>query len=90
MSSSVPIRDLNYCAITYTLPQLEIVKPRMALCLGAKTFNSVRTALGLEPLTLQDACIPSAPTRVDATELYGFPTPAVGGRRMREDYKRSR
>lgn len=81
MSSNVPTRDLRSCAAAYTLPQLDIVKPRMALCLGAKTFNSVRSALGLPPLRLQEACIPSAHTRMDRTELYGVPHTGSWGTR---------
>ncbi|MDF0578914.1 uracil-DNA glycosylase family protein [Bradyrhizobium yuanmingense] len=73
ISSNVPMKDLRACAVAYTLPQLEIVKPRMALCLGAKTFNSIRSALGLGRLGWQDACIPSAHTRMGPTEIYGLP-----------------
>ncbi|QAU48718.1 uracil-DNA glycosylase family protein [Bradyrhizobium guangzhouense] len=73
MSSNVPMRDLRACALAYTLPQLDIVKPRMALCLGAKTFNSVRSALGFAPLPWRHACLPSAHTRIGPTELYGVP-----------------
>lgn len=71
MSSNVPMRDLHDCAVAYTLPQLDIVKPRMALCLGAKTFNSVRAALGLTPLRLREAYNSSPHTRMGRTELYG-------------------
>lgn len=73
MSSHVPTKDLHDCAAAYTLPQLDIVKPRMALCLGANTFNSVRSALGLAPLRLQEASISTAHTRMGGTEIYGVP-----------------
>ncbi|MCK1732395.1 hypothetical protein IVA79_00160 [Bradyrhizobium sp. 138] len=73
MSSSVPIKDLRACAVAYTLPQLHIVEPRMALCLGGKTFDSVRSALGLARLAWREACIPSAHTRLGPTEIYGVP-----------------
>ncbi|MCK1341124.1 hypothetical protein IVB38_35280 [Bradyrhizobium sp. 38] len=73
MSSKVPMKDLYRCAVTYTLPQLDIVKPRMALCLGAMTFDSVRSALGLGRLGWREACIPSAHTRMGPTEIYGVP-----------------
>ena len=36
MSSNVPTKDLRACAVAYTLPELEIVRPRMALCLGLR------------------------------------------------------
>lgn len=73
MSSHVPLKDLRACAAAYTLPQVDIVKPRMVLCLGAKTFNSVRSALGLAGLKWRNACQPSAHTRLGSTEFYGVP-----------------
>lgn len=81
MSSNVPTKDLRNCAVAYTLPQLDIVKPGIALCLGAKAFNSVRSGLGLSPLRLQEACIPSGPTRMGRTELYGVPHTGSWGTR---------
>ncbi|MET4290103.1 uracil-DNA glycosylase [Bradyrhizobium sp. LB8.2] len=72
-SSKVPMKDLYRCAVTYTLPQLDTVKPRMALCLGAMTFDSVRSALGLGRLGWREACSPSAHTRMGSTEIYGVP-----------------
>lgn len=81
MSSAVPITDLRSCAVVYTLPQLDIVKPRMALCLGAKTFSSVRPALGLPLLSWPDACTPSGHTRMGRTELCGVPHTGSWGTR---------
>lgn len=73
MTRNVPMRDMLYCAKTYTLPQVRIILPLMAVCLGAKTFNSVRRALGLPDLKLKEACVPSAHTIFNATEIYGVP-----------------
>ncbi|MGY8666283.1 hypothetical protein Q3C01_28580 [Bradyrhizobium sp. UFLA05-109] len=65
--------DMLYCAKTYTLPQMGIVQPLMAICLGAKTFNSLRRELGLPDLKLKDAYVPSAHTIYNGTEIYGVP-----------------
>jgi hypothetical protein len=73
MSGNVPMKYLKYCAERYTLPQIDIVRPRMAICLGSKTFNSVRSALQLFPLTFKQACQPSAHTIMSGTEIYGVP-----------------
>lgn len=73
MTSNVPMRDMLYCAETYTLPQIRIVRPLMGICLGAKTFNSLRRALRLPDLKLGEACVPSAHTTYNGTEIYGVP-----------------
>lgn len=73
MNNNVPMKDLRYCAAAYTIPQVQIVQPRMALCLGARTFNSVRSALNLARMSLHEACVPSAHTCVGRTEVYGVP-----------------
>jgi len=68
MSGNVPMIDLQYCAEKYTLEQIRIIKPQMAICLGAKTFNAVRTALKKQPgLPFSEACTPTAHT-VDTDE----------------------
>jgi uracil-DNA glycosylase len=71
MTGNVPMKDMLYCATTYTLPQLKIVQPVMAICLGAKTFNSLRRSLGLPELKLTEASAPSAHTVYNGTEIYG-------------------
>lgn len=73
MTGNIPMRDMQYCAETYTLPQIRIVQPAMAICLGVKTFNSIRRALGLPDLKLKDAHVPSAHTLCNGTEIYGVP-----------------
>lgn len=73
MTANISMRDMLYCARTYTLPQMRIVQPLMAICLGAKTFNSVRQAVGLPYLRLKDAHAPSAHTIYNGTEIYGVP-----------------
>jgi len=40
-SERIPRKDLVYCAETYTLPQIEIVSPLMAICLGKAAFRAV-------------------------------------------------
>ena len=73
MSGNVPMRDLRYCASTYTVPEIEIVQPLIALCLGAKTFNAIRCARNLPQMKLRAACVPSAHTLISGTEVYGVP-----------------
>ena len=73
MTGNVPMKDMLYCAETYALPQIRIVQPAMAVCLGAKTFNSLRRAMNLTDLRLQEAWAPFAHTNYNGTEIYGVP-----------------
>jgi uracil-DNA glycosylase len=43
----IPFRDLVRCARTYAIPQIETVSPRIAICLGGRTFDAIRSAEGL-------------------------------------------
>lgn len=54
MSSSIANKLFNECVLDYTLPQIEIVKPKMAICLGAKTLNAVRVAINSKPIKISD------------------------------------
>lgn len=73
MSAPVPMPDLADCARRFLLPQIEIVRPRMAICLGQATFNSVRRALRVPPLSLNEAGQPSGHTTYFGSEIYGSP-----------------
>ncbi|KJC43695.1 hypothetical protein UP09_17110 [Bradyrhizobium sp. LTSP885] len=73
MTARVPMTVLKHCADKYTLPQLRIVKPFMAICLGIKTFNSVRRALGKSPMLLREALQPNGHTKEHGVEIYGVP-----------------
>jgi uracil-DNA glycosylase len=45
MDARIPFRDLVRSAASYTLSQIEIVRPKMVLCLGSASFNAVRRAI---------------------------------------------
>ena len=78
-SARVPRRDLVSCAKTYALPQIEIVSPRMAICLGQKAFNAVRRAAGLRPTEWSKARLPGPHIRISSAEIYGLPHPTWRG-----------
>ena len=48
MGKSIPRRDLLRAAQEFGLPQIEIIKPRLVICLGKATFNAIREAAGFE------------------------------------------
>ena len=49
VSKSIPQRDLVRAAREFALPQIEIVGPRLVVCLGLVTFEALRKAIGLPP-----------------------------------------
>jgi hypothetical protein len=74
MSARIPMQDLSYCAETYTLSEIEIVQPRMVLCLGARTFNALQRGLGHRLSKLSEASLPTAHTKLqNGAEIYGVP-----------------
>lgn len=46
MSASIPLRDLVRAAREFALPQIEIVGPRLAVCLGKAAFDAIAVASG--------------------------------------------
>lgn len=64
MGSSLPQRDLDRAAREFALPQIQTVRPLLAICLGIATFNAVAGAAGRKKLpTLADA--------VESSFVYG-------------------
>lgn len=74
-SARIPSRDLEYCARTYTLPQIEIVSPRMAICLGKKTFRAVCRAADQHPTEWSRARLPRI--QINSVEIYELPHSAA-------------
>ncbi len=68
LSSAIPNRDLERAALEFAIPQMDIVAPRVAVCLGLKTFNGLRRAVGMDASPTIDVATNSpfshGPTRV--------------------------
>ena len=47
MSSSLPLKAMIRAAEEFALPQIEIVAPKIVICLGLNTFRALRIATGL-------------------------------------------
>lgn len=41
MSANIPVKLLEYSAEKYTLPEIEIVDPKIVICLGSKTYQVI-------------------------------------------------
>jgi hypothetical protein len=44
MGSDIPFPDLLWAAQEFALPQIRIVRPKLVVCLGLRTFNALRQA----------------------------------------------
>jgi restriction system protein len=45
-SGSIPMRDLIPAAQEFALPQIQIIRPKLVVCLGFDTFNAIRVVCG--------------------------------------------
>jgi len=86
MSHPIEARDLLYCADTYLLPQIRIVKPRMVVCLGKATLNAVRRAAGHAHIDLSQAQGREDAAHVDESAIYGVNHPGAWGTRNAGGY----
>ena len=59
VSSRIPEQDLMSAAKEFALPQIEIVNPRLVICLGLATFDALRRVHGLARAGNMDASINS-------------------------------
>lgn len=47
ISASIPPREIDRSVARYLLPQIEIVGPRLVICLGQQTLHAVKRSLGI-------------------------------------------
>lgn len=59
MSAGVPFADLKKAAEIYTVPEIEIVAPRLVVCLGADVYRAILKTLELPPAGNLDMAIKS-------------------------------
>ena len=70
MSATIPAADMNYSAVNYALPQIYIVQPKMVICLGSRTYNAMRRALGAKNVPLRDGLQQPA-LEYGTSKIYG-------------------
>ena len=69
MSASIPHRDLVAAAREFAIPQIQIVRPRLVICLGLATFNALRRARGLGTCPSIDLAV-SVPFDVEGSRVW--------------------
>jgi restriction system protein len=57
MQGSVPQKDMDTAVEEFLLPQIEVVRPLMVVCLGLLVFNGVRNALKMPSIRPLDAAM---------------------------------
>lgn len=88
MGAAVPMKDLRCSIATYTLREIEIVRPKMVICLGARTFNGFRKLHSLPEVRLRDVDYRQAELTVHGSEIHGVPH--CGGRGLASTGGRSK
>ncbi|MDP2368148.1 uracil-DNA glycosylase family protein, partial [Rhodoferax sp.] len=73
MGTRIPLKDLRRCVETYTLREVEIIRPKMLLCMGTHAFNAFRAALGHSYQPLNQARYSMPEVTFQETEIYGVP-----------------
>ena len=59
ISASIPMKDLVTCAQKFTIPEIQIVAPRLVVCLGLRTFLALMRAHGLKGTPKMDEAVNS-------------------------------
>ena len=59
-SAAIPLKDLIHCARRFTLPEIEIIGPKVVICLGNVAFFVLRRAAGVKGLMKVDEAINSS------------------------------
>jgi len=77
---SAPIRaaDLERAAREFAIPQIDIVAPRLVICLGLQTFNAVRRGLGFHNVPDVEAAIAAPFSRGSSSIWFQAHTGALG------------
>ncbi|WP_181183094.1 uracil-DNA glycosylase family protein [Mesorhizobium sp. B3-2-1] len=83
MTARIPSNHLRYCACRYAVPQIEIIRPRIAVCLGVSTYNAIRTHLTRRPrVRLRDALQEDEPLLIGKTNVVVVPHTGAWGKRI--------
>lgn len=69
MSARIPAEDFLQSIKDYLIPQIEIIQPKMVVCLGAQTLNGLRKALGYRSIKVAEGHLNSISYK--GIEIYG-------------------
>jgi restriction system protein len=89
MNTRLPATDLALSARRFALREIEIVRPKMVICLGMGTFNGLRAALNCRPVTLQEIDYGGPALVHHGSEIHGVPHVGARGLSATGGYERS-
>jgi restriction system protein len=89
MNTRLPATDLALSARRFALREIEIIRPKMAICLGMGTFNGLRAALNCRPVTLQEIDYTGPALVHHGSEVHGVPHVGARGLSATGGYGRS-
>ena len=89
MNSRLPAADLILSATRFALKEVEIVRPKMVICLGIGTFNAIRAALNLRALKLEGIDYAGPAVTYCGSEVHGVPHVGARGLGATGGYGRS-
>jgi len=55
MDAKIPAKDMCRSSLQYALPQIDIIKPKLVICMGGSPYNGIRRALGMKSVKVKDA-----------------------------------
>lgn len=82
MNARIPAKDLLNSAKEFTLPMIEIISPKVAICFGKDTFNALRKACGLKVVYNMDEAV-SSNFKHNGTEIFCQSHPGQLGKNNR-------
>jgi restriction system protein len=89
MNTRLPATDLALSAKRFALLEIEIVRPKMVICLGMGTFNGLRAALNCRPVRLQEIDYTGRALVHHGSEIHGVPHVGARGLSATGGYARS-
>jgi restriction system protein len=70
-NARIPMRDLVRAAREFAIPQIEIVRPRLVVCLGKATFDAVAVAARQRPTdSIEHAIEIASPLYLRGTQVW--------------------
>ncbi len=78
MNAPIPSKDLLKAAFDFALPMVKIIQPKLVICLGLATFNTLRKATGLKKLANIAQAMEASFEYVGATVLCQAHTGQLG------------
>lgn len=84
MNANIPKYDFLYSVKTYAIPQINIIKPRLVICLGGQTFNTIRQVLGHDAVPMSS--VQASPIHFSGSDIVGVNHPGAWGMKMAGGY----